>query len=227
MDTKQDSLKTGKGFASTKQFPVFITLLIKIDPGSKYHLRLEKRKKQLDTLQVNYTVTWDIHSVFIVNLRPRQTLVTVSCSVMSNSLQPHGLCCPWDSPGKNTAVGCHSLLQEIFQPRDQTQVSCIAGRFFTVWATRDKQHKGRMRQIEACYKGNTAKRRVPGKECYQCPPELHPGEELRVTMVPFQSCKDLYCRRCMLIMAPPRFLGQSRWTGHGTTQTEYNSISLR
>ena len=25
-----------------------------------------------------------------------------------------GLFCPWDSPGKNTAVGCHFLLQEIF-----------------------------------------------------------------------------------------------------------------
>ena len=23
------------------------------------------------------------------------------------------------------------------QPRDQTQVSCIAGRFFTIWATRE------------------------------------------------------------------------------------------
>ena len=26
---------------------------------------------------------------------------------MSDSLQPHGLLCPWDSPGKNTGVGCH------------------------------------------------------------------------------------------------------------------------
>ena len=25
------------------------------------------------------------------------------------------------------------------QPRDQTQVSCIAGRFFTIWATREAQ----------------------------------------------------------------------------------------
>ena len=25
------------------------------------------------------------------------------------------LLCPWDSPGKNTGVGCHFLLQEIFQ----------------------------------------------------------------------------------------------------------------
>ena len=37
-------------------------------------------------------------------------------SVMSNSvqpqrLQPTRLCCPWDSPGKNTGVGCHFLLQ--------------------------------------------------------------------------------------------------------------------
>ena len=37
-------------------------------------------------------------------------------SVMSNSMQPHrrqptGLPRPWDSPGKNTGVGCHFLLQ--------------------------------------------------------------------------------------------------------------------
>ena len=38
-------------------------------------------------------------------------------SVVSDSLRPHGLArllCPWDSPGKNTGVGCHALLQEIF-----------------------------------------------------------------------------------------------------------------
>jgi len=29
-------------------------------------------------------------------------------------LQPTRLLCPWDSPGKNTAVGCHFLLQGIF-----------------------------------------------------------------------------------------------------------------
>ena len=44
---------------------------------------------------------------------------SVSCSVVSDSLQPHGLqptrlLCPWNSPGKNTAVGCCSLLQRIF-----------------------------------------------------------------------------------------------------------------
>ena len=40
-------------------------------------------------------------------------------SVVSDSLWPHGLqptrlLCPCDSPGKNTGVGCHALLQGIF-----------------------------------------------------------------------------------------------------------------
>ena len=44
---------------------------------------------------------------------------SVSYSVMSNSLQPRGLeptrlICPLDSPGKNSRVGSHSLLQGIF-----------------------------------------------------------------------------------------------------------------
>ena len=43
----------------------------------------------------------------------------ISHSVMSNSLQCHGLqstglLYPWNSPGKNTGVGCHFLLQGIF-----------------------------------------------------------------------------------------------------------------
>ena len=92
-----------------------------------------------------------------------------SCPVMSDSLQPHGLFSPWNSPGQNTGVG--SLLQGIFPtqgsnpslphcgqilyqlshkgsprilewvaypfsrrsswPRNQTRVSCIAGRLPT------------------------------------------------------------------------------------------------
>ena len=37
-----------------------------------------------------------------------------SCSVMSNSLRPHGLHSPWNSPGQNTGVGNLSLFQGIF-----------------------------------------------------------------------------------------------------------------
>ena len=44
----------------------------------------------------------------------------LSSSVVTVSLRPHGLCSPpgpsvhEDSPGKNTGVGCHALLQGIF-----------------------------------------------------------------------------------------------------------------
>ena len=36
------------------------------------------------------------------------------CSVVSNSLRPHGLYSPWNSPGQKTREGSHSLLQGIF-----------------------------------------------------------------------------------------------------------------
>ena len=60
-------------------------------------------------------------------------------SVLSDSLWLHGLeptrlLCPWNSPGKNIAVGCHALLQVIFPTSDQTQVYCHADRFLTIWA---------------------------------------------------------------------------------------------
>ena len=37
-----------------------------------------------------------------------------SRSAASNSLRPHGLYSPWNSPGQNTGVGSRSLLQGIF-----------------------------------------------------------------------------------------------------------------
>ena len=93
-------------------------------------------------------------------------------SVVSDTLQPHGLYGPWNSPGQNTGVGSLALLQWIFpaqelnpglpcyqlshqgsprvlewvaypfshrssQPRHQTVVPCIEGRFFTSWGARE------------------------------------------------------------------------------------------
>ena len=42
---------------------------------------------------------------------------------------------PWNSPGKNTGVGCHFLFQGIFPIQGSNRVFCIAGRFFTVGVT--------------------------------------------------------------------------------------------
>ena len=68
-----------------------------------------------------------------------------SCSIVSNSLWPHGLSMDFSRPEYwseyfrilNTETWSLSLLQVISQSRDQSQVSCIAGGFFTSWATRE------------------------------------------------------------------------------------------
>ena len=44
------------------------------------------------------------------SLQPCLTL----CNVMNCSLPGSSVLCPWDSPGKNTRVGCHFLFQGIF-----------------------------------------------------------------------------------------------------------------
>ena len=65
-------------------------------------------------------------------------LVTQSCL----TLQPHGLqtarfLCPWNSPSKNTRVGCHALLRGSSQPGNRAYVSRVTRGFFTIWATRE------------------------------------------------------------------------------------------
>ena len=57
-------------------------------------------------------------SNFSFNCLQNKCTCFLSLSVMSDSLQPHRLqpsrlLCPWNSPGQNTGVGCHSLLQGI------------------------------------------------------------------------------------------------------------------
>jgi len=78
---------------------------------------------------------------------PRSLKTTHACSVTSvvlDSLRPHGLqptrlLCPWNSPRKNTGVGCHGLLQGSprtrLLPEHVSCVSCIADGFCTHWAT--------------------------------------------------------------------------------------------
>ena len=51
---------------------------------------------------LSFLVKWNVSSSFM------------SDSLWSHRLQPARLLSPWDSPGKNTGVDCHSLLQRIF-----------------------------------------------------------------------------------------------------------------
>ena len=127
--------------------------------------------------QIWTSYSWSL-CIFPITLKGKIKWMS-SCSVVTNSLQPHGLYSPWNSLGQNTGPGSLSLLQGIFltqglntglqhcrrilyrlshqesprilewvaypfsrrspQPRNQTGVSCIAGGFFTSWATREAQ----------------------------------------------------------------------------------------
>ena len=53
-----------------------------------------------------YFILWDAY-VHGQGLQPCQTLC-------NSGLKPGRLLCPWDSPDKNTGVGCHAFLQGIF-----------------------------------------------------------------------------------------------------------------
>ena len=49
---------------------------------------------------------------------------------------------PWNSPGQNTRIlewVAYPFSRGSSQPRNWTGVSCIVGRFFTNWATRESQ----------------------------------------------------------------------------------------
>ena len=68
------------------------------------------------------------------NLEEKKRMITWCCccccyvaSVVSDSVRPHRrqptrLPCPWDSPGRNTGVGCHFLLQ-CMKVKSESQVA--------------------------------------------------------------------------------------------------------
>ena len=66
-------------------------------------------------------------------------LLVLTCSVVSNSLQPGGLWItrllyPWDFPGKNTGMGCYFPCQGIFPSRGKT-VAVVSPTFFMTSVT--------------------------------------------------------------------------------------------
>ena len=66
-----------------------------------------------------------------------------SCSVISNSLQPHELYSPWNSPDQNAGVGSLSLLQVIF-PIQRLKPGLLHCR----WILYHLSHKGSPRILE-------------------------------------------------------------------------------
>ena len=70
----------------------------------------------------------------------------ISRLVGSDSLRPHGLyrlLCPRDSPGKNTEVGCHALLQGTF-PTQGSNLGLLPCRQILYWPS----HQGAFSSIQ-------------------------------------------------------------------------------
>ena len=66
------------------------------------------------------------------------------CPTLFNPMDPVRLLCPWDSPGKDTGVGCHTLLQGIF-PAQKSNLHLLrlpvpASRFLTTSAMWEDPH---------------------------------------------------------------------------------------
>ena len=80
------------------------------------------------------------------------------CSVVSDSETPWtagfstSLLCPWDSPGKNTGVGSHFLLQEIFPTQGSNPIFLYWQADSYPWATWEaNQRRQEKRKICAVF----------------------------------------------------------------------------
>ena len=63
-------------------------------------------------------------SVKFVNIAAAKSLQ--SCPTLRpHRRQPTRLPCPWESPGKNTGVGCHSLLQRMKVKTESEVAQCV------------------------------------------------------------------------------------------------------
>ena len=78
------------------------------------------------------------------NLQDNQSESSESCSVVSNSLPPHGLYSPWNSPGQKTGVSRLFHLQRIFPTQESNP-----GLPHCRWILYQLNHKGSPRILES------------------------------------------------------------------------------
>ena len=76
-----------------------------------------------------------------VNVQPVLSHVQLFGIAWTAEYPPTPGSCPWGFSGQEywNGLPCSLSSRASSQPRDQTQVSHIGGRFFTVWATREAQ----------------------------------------------------------------------------------------
>ena len=84
-----------------------------------------------------------------------QTSVSCSFSVVSHSLQHHGLQSTrllplWDFPGKNTGMGCHFLLQGILLTQGSNPYLLLGEWILYHCATREAHSSGESEVAQSC-----------------------------------------------------------------------------
>ena len=67
-------------------------------------------------------------------------LVAQSCLTLCDPLDPTRLLCPWDSPGRNTGLGCQVFLQGIFPTQGSNP-----GLLHCRWILYQLNHQGSLR----------------------------------------------------------------------------------
>ena len=83
---------------------------IEFSPGTVQFCEILWRNPNLWNTESKTVLSWLLTIKVIKNMKKWSE----SHSVVSDSLWPHGLYSPWNSPGQNTGMGSLSLLQGIF-----------------------------------------------------------------------------------------------------------------
>ena len=88
------------------------------------------------------SISWSSMLMDAVTFEWVSEWVSESCSVVSNSLWPHGLYSPWNSLGQNTQVVSLSLLQGIFPTQGSNPGLLHCRRILYSWATTKPMNTG-------------------------------------------------------------------------------------
>ena len=100
-------------YSKVNQLHVYMYL-----PFFRFPSHLGKHRAQKSLFYIRFLISCLFYAIYIykyiVYILSKQSHSVMSNSLWPRGLQPTRLLSPWDSPGKNTGVGCHFLLQGIF-----------------------------------------------------------------------------------------------------------------
>ena len=116
-----------------------------LSPGDLPDPEMEQAFPALEA-DFSHSATWEVHmKVWVKKKMKKKESMSESHSVISDSLQPMDYIVHGILQARILEWVAFSFSRGSFQPRDWTQVSHIAGRFFTRWATREAHIK-----VERC-----------------------------------------------------------------------------